>query len=204
MRFLAFLSYLCLFQRLIFHVSSDVANDGNLFFDSDSDAGSDSLFPDNSSLLGGDIGEAASEPSSLLGEPISTGLDWAEPTDPVNFAESSDLCKIAQEVQYTGRIRARGDANSCSSADQTTNLLQLPGLSDLENSINGMGRRPKQKPQAFPYPPPLILAPTPQDENPCVPPWPIHLCCIYPEWDKMVNEFGFRVYSVVRECKFST
>lgn len=202
MRFHVLLSFICVAPRLNFRVSSEIANDGNLFLDSIWDSESGSLFSDDANLLGEDAGDAATEPSSLLGESISTGFDLADQTDAVG---SGDLCKAAEEVEYTGKIRARGDASSCSSPDHTTNLLQLPGLSDLENSIYGMGRRPKTNPQQIPYPPPLTLPPVPeQDENPCFPPWPLHLCCIYPEFDKVLVEFNTRVYAVVRQCTPST
>ena len=206
MRFSVFLLVVCVALRSNFHVASEITNDGNLFLDSGSEPEpefeSDSLFPDNTSLLSGDIGDVALAPSSLLDEPISPDLDWTDRTDPVGLAGSGDLCEVAEEVQYAGRIRAREDANSCSSPDHTTNLLQLPGLSDLENLIQGMSRRPKTKPKEIPYPPPLILAPAPEDDDDtCLPPWPIHLCCIYPEYDKMVVDFGVRVYAVVRKCR---
>lgn len=201
MRFSFLLSYVCVALHSNFHVSSEVANDGNLFLDSDFGSESDSLFLDDASSLIGDAGDIALELASLPGESISTDFDWTDRTDP---SGSDDLCKVAEEFQYTGKIRARGDANSCSSPDSTTNLLQLPGLSDLENLIQGMGRRPKTTPQEIPYPPPLTIPPTPQEEKPCVPPWPLHLCCIYPEYDKVVVESGTRVYAVARQCTPST
>ena len=202
MRFPVLLSFICVALRLNLHVSSEIASDGNLFLDSIWDSESGSLFSDDATLLGEDAGDAATEPSSFLGESVSTGFDWAEQTDAVG---SGDLCRAAGEVEYTGKIRAREDARSCSSPNPTTNLLQLPGLSDLENSIYGMSRRPKTKPKTNPYPPPLNLPPVPmKEEKPCLPPWPHHLCCIYPEYDKVVTEFDTPVYAVVRECRPST
>lgn len=195
MRFLVFLSSLCVFLHSIFQVSSTAANDGNLFADSDSDP----LFPNSPSLLSGDTGDAALEPSPLLGDPISTDLDWTDQTDPFDLAGSGGLCTVVEEVQYTGRMRARGNANSCSSSDQTTNLLQLPGPSDLDNIINGMMKKPKAKPGESADPLPVFLAPSPENDNPCVPPWPRHLCCLYPEYETVI-EFGLRVYTVAREC----
>lgn len=207
MRFPLFLTLVCVALLSNFHISSEITNDENLFLDSASEfeSESDSLFSDDASLLSGDIGDAALEPLSILDEQISSGLDWTDRTDTFNLARSGDLCNVAEEDQYAGRIRARGDANSCSSPDHTTNLLQLPGLPDLENLIHGMSRRPKTNPKNVPYPPPLILAPAPkEDDNPCLPQWPKHLCCLYPEYDKMLNEFGSRVYAVVRKCTPST
>lgn len=200
MRFLLSLSSLRLSLLAITHVLSEDVNDGNLFSDSDSR----SLFPENPTLLSSNIGDSTLKTVSLLDDPNSVGLDWADPidwNDPVELAGSGDLCTGAEQVQYTGRMRARRDANSCPSPGQTTNLLQLPGLSDLVNIVNGPTKKTKTEPAA---PLPIIPESPPDEDNTCVPPYPLHLCCLYPDFDSAAKTLGIVIYAVVRKCRPST
>ena len=193
MRVLVFLSPFCIFFFSVVHVLSEDATAENLFYDKTVD----SLFPENPGLLSVNVEDPGLEPTSLFDDPDSDNLDW---TDPLELAGLENLCETAEEVQYGGRLRARRDANSCSS-DQTTNLLKLPGLPDLYNIIKTPGEEPFKEPAA---PMPIVPEPSLGVDNRCAPPFPLHFCCLYPEWDKVTVVEGFVLYAVIRQCTPST
>lgn len=192
MRVLVLVSSFYIFLFSVVHVLSEDANAEIPVFDSSGDF----LFPENPDLLGANVEDPGLEPTSLFDDPDSDNLDWTDPLEPLELAGLEDLCEAAEEVQYTGRMRARGDPNSCSS-DQTINFLKLPGLPDLYNAIKRPGKTPITEPAV---PMPIVPESLPELDNICVPPFPLHLCCLYPEWGKMTTMDGFKVYAIIRQC----
>jgi hypothetical protein len=200
MHFFIFLSSLCALHSTttVADILFDDAYDVNFFFDPIDP----SIVEDPTTAWEIGFEEPSLEVISVLeDDPNSIYHDWTEWTDPVDFAATSDadaFCVASgEEFQYIDQMRRRQDGgDSCSSTDQTNNLLQplqleMPDLWDIFNQpIREMDKKP-----------PSIL-PIDGDGGPkCVRPYVYHLCCAGPEGSREVLVEGIVVYSTMVGCE---
>jgi hypothetical protein len=200
MRFFIFLSSLCaLHSTTVADILFDDAYDVNFFFDPIDP----SIVEDPTTTWEIGFEEPDLEAIAISvpeDDPNFIYHDWTEWTDPVDFAATSDadaLCVASgEEFQYIDQMRRRRDGgDSCSSTDQTNNLLQplqleMPDLWDIFNRpIGEMDREP-----------PRVLPIDGEGGPKCVRPYVHHLCCAGPEGSRAVLVEGIVVYSTMVGC----
>lgn len=191
MRFLLSLSLISVIRSTVASPLPGSGDDVNLFVDADAY----SLFPDDSTGSPANYADSNLDQALLVDDMSSNTLDW---TDPIDLAGVDGFCAADDEVQISGRLRAR-DGESCTSSGQTVNNYKMPDWLDILKKIG-----PFTTPDTETNQPPPIGPGSSSDGQECPDPYPRHLCCGAPSFDSMEIVDGVRFYTTMESCTSGT